>query len=66
MTVVGVANGECAEYLVQGPACTLLNSWTAALVAHGFGVGEIRHERADLETVFLQLTHTEALECASC
>ena len=40
-------------------------SLVAALVAHGFGVQEIRPERADLETLFLQLTSTEAPACAS-
>ncbi len=65
VTVVGVANGECAEYLVQGHGLHLAESLVAALVAHGFGVREIRHERADLETLFLQLTHTEAPACAS-
>jgi hypothetical protein len=39
---------------------SLAESLTAALVAHGFGVLEIRPERADLETVFLQLTRAEA------
>ena len=65
VTVVGVANGECAEYLVQGHGLHLAESLVAALVAHGFGVREIRPERADLETLFLQLTHTEAPACAS-
>ena len=65
VTVVGVANGECAEYLVQGHGWHVAESLVAALVAHGFGVREIRHERADLETLFLQLTHTEAPACAS-
>ena len=65
VTVVGVANGECAEYLVQGHGLHLAESLVAALVAHGFGVREIRHERADLETLFLQLTRTEAPACAS-
>jgi ABC-2 type transport system ATP-binding protein len=65
VTVVGVANGECAEYLVQGHGVHVAESLAAALVAHGFGVREIRPERADLETLFLQLTHTEAPACAS-
>jgi ABC-2 type transport system ATP-binding protein len=65
VTVVGVANGECAEYLVQGHGLHLAESLVAALVAHGFGVREIRPERADLETLFLQLTRTEAPACAS-
>ena len=65
VTVVGMANGECAEYLVQGHGLHLAESLVAALVAHGFGVREIRHERADLETLFLQLTRTEAPACAS-
>ena len=65
VTVVGVANGEFAEYLVQGHGLHVAESLVAALVAHGFGVREIRPERADLETLFLQLTHTEAPACAS-
>jgi len=65
VTAVGVANGECAEYLVQGHGLHLAESLVAALVAHGFGVREIRHERTDLETLFLQLTSTEAPACAS-
>jgi len=65
VTVVGVADGECAEYLVQGHGLHLAESLVAALVAHGFGVQEIRHERAGLEALFLQLTRTEAPACAS-
>jgi ABC-2 type transport system ATP-binding protein len=65
VTVVGVANGECAEYLVQGHGVHIAESLVATLVAHGFGVREIRPERADLETLFLQLTRTEAPACAS-
>jgi len=65
VTVVGLANGECAEYLVQGHGLHLAESLVAALVAHGFGVREIRPERADLETLFLQLTRTEGPTCAS-
>ncbi|HSX81463.1 MAG TPA: ABC transporter ATP-binding protein [Candidatus Saccharimonadia bacterium] len=65
VTVVGLANGECAEYLVQGHGLDLAESLVAALVAHGFGVREIRPERADLETLFLQLTRTEGPPCAS-
>jgi ABC-2 type transport system ATP-binding protein len=65
VTVVGVANGECTEYLVQGHGGHVAESLAAALVAHGFGVREIRPEQADLETLFLQLTRTEAPECAS-
>ena len=65
VTVVGVANGECAEYQVQGHGVHVAESLVAALVAHGFGVREIRPERADLETLFLQLTRTEAPACAS-
>ena len=38
VTVVGVANGECAEYLVQGHGVHIAESLAAALVAHGFGV----------------------------
>jgi len=65
VTVVGLANGECTEYLVQGHGLHLAESLVAALVAHGFGVREIRPERADLETLFLQLTRTEGPTCAS-
>ncbi len=65
VTVMGVANGECAEYLVQGHGVHVAESLVAALVVHGFGVREIRPERGDLETLFLQLTHTEAPACAS-
>jgi ABC-2 type transport system ATP-binding protein len=64
VAMVGVANGECAEYLVQGHGAHVAESLVTALVAHGFGVREIRHERVDLETLFLQLTHTEAPACA--
>jgi hypothetical protein len=38
---------------------SLAESLTAALVAHGFGVLEVRPERANLETIFLQLTRAE-------
>jgi ABC-2 type transport system ATP-binding protein len=66
VTVVGgAANGECAEYLVQGHGVHMAESLVATLVAHGFGVREIRPEQADLETLFLQLTRTEAPACAS-
>ena len=65
VTVVSVANGECTEYLVQGHGAHVAESLAAALVVHGFGVREIRPERADLETLFLQLTRTEVPACAS-
>jgi ABC-2 type transport system ATP-binding protein len=65
VTMVGAANGECAEYLVQGQGGHVAESLVAALVAHGFGVREIRPERADLEMLFLQLTGTKAPACAS-
>ena len=65
VTMVGVANGECAEYLVQGHGVHIAESLVATLVGQGFGVREIRPERTDLETLFLQLTHTEAPVCAS-
>jgi ABC-2 type transport system ATP-binding protein len=65
VTVVGVVNGECAEYLVQGHGAHLAECLVAALVAQGFGVREVRHERADLETLFLQLTRTGVTACAS-
>src|SRR5207248_5602767 len=65
VAVVGVANGEYAEYLVQGHGVHIAEALAVALVAHGFGVQEIRPERADLETLFLQLTRTEAPACAS-
>jgi ABC-2 type transport system ATP-binding protein len=60
VTMEGIARGEVAEYLVQVHTVSLAESLTAVLVAHGFGVLEIRPERADLETVFLQLTRAEA------
>jgi ABC-2 type transport system ATP-binding protein len=60
VTMEGIARGEVSEYLVQVQSVSLAESLTAALVAHGFGVLEIRLERADLETVFLQLTRAEA------
>src|SRR6266705_2424757 len=41
VTVVGVANGEYAEYLVQGHGVHVAESLAATLVAHGFGVREI-------------------------
>jgi ABC-2 type transport system ATP-binding protein len=59
VTMEGIARGEVSEYLVQVRSVSLAESLTAALVAHGFGVLEIRPERADLETVFLQLTRAE-------
>ena len=65
VTVVDVAHGEYVEYLVQGHGVHLAEALVATLVAHGFGVREIRHERADLEALFLQLTRTEATGCAS-
>ena len=61
VTMEGTRRGEVSEYLVQVPSVSLAESLTAALVAHGFGVLEIRPERADLETVFLQLTRAEAM-----
>ncbi|MGH8069150.1 MAG: ABC transporter ATP-binding protein [Candidatus Entotheonellia bacterium] len=61
VTMDGMRRGEVSEYLVQVPSVSLAESLTAALVAHGFGVLEIRPERADLETVFLQLTRAEAM-----
>ena len=65
VTLVGVTSGEYAEYLVQGHGVHLAEALVAALVAHGFGVREIQPERTDLETLFLQLTGTEAPACAS-
>src|SRR5215510_350418 len=65
VTAVGVASDECTEYLVQGHGVHLAEALVAALVAHGFGVREIQPERTDLETLFLQLTGTEAPACAS-
>jgi ABC-2 type transport system ATP-binding protein len=63
--VVGVVDGECAEYLVQGHGAHVAEALAAALVARGFGVREMWPERADLETLFLQLTQTEAPACTS-
>jgi ABC-2 type transport system ATP-binding protein len=60
VTTEGRMRGEVSEYLVQVQRVSLAESLTTALVAHGFGVLEIRPERADLETLFLQLTRTEA------
>jgi ABC-2 type transport system ATP-binding protein len=60
VTTQGIARGEASEYLVQVQSVSLAESLTAVLVAHGFGVLEIRPERVDLETVFLQLTRAEA------
>lgn len=60
VTTEGIARGEVSEYLVQVQTVSLAESLTAALVAHGFGVLEVRPERANLETVFLQLTRAEA------
>jgi ABC-2 type transport system ATP-binding protein len=60
VTTEGRTRGEVSEYLVQVQSVSLAESLTTALVAHGFGVLEIRPERADLETVFLQLTRAEA------
>jgi ABC-2 type transport system ATP-binding protein len=56
----GIPRGEVSEYLVQVQNVSLAESLTAALVTHGFGVLEIRPERANLETIFLQLTRAEA------
>jgi ABC-2 type transport system ATP-binding protein len=61
VTIEALARGEVSEYLVQVQAISLAESLAAALVAHGFGVLEIRPERADLETLFLQLTRAEAM-----
>ena len=52
-------HGEVTEYLVQVQHLHVAEPLTAALVAHGFGVLEIRAARLDLETLFLQLTRTE-------
>ena len=61
VTTVDMTRGEVSEYLVQVPSVSLAESVTAALVAQGFGVLEIRPVRADLETLFLQLTGSEAM-----
>jgi ABC-2 type transport system ATP-binding protein len=60
VTVEGVAHGEVAGYLVRVHGLHIAESLTAALVTHGFGVLEVREDRVDLETVFLQLTSAEA------
>jgi ABC-2 type transport system ATP-binding protein len=60
VTTEGLTRGEVSAYLVQVQTVSLAESLTAALVAQGFGVLEIRPERADLETVYLQLTRAEA------
>jgi ABC-2 type transport system ATP-binding protein len=62
VTTEGMTHGEVSEYLVQVPSVSLAEFLTAALVVQGFGVLGIRAERPDLETVFLQLTRTEAME----
>jgi ABC-2 type transport system ATP-binding protein len=59
VTTEGIARGEVSEYLVQVHTVSLAESLTAVLVAHGFGVLEVRPERANLETIFLQLTRAE-------
>jgi ABC-2 type transport system ATP-binding protein len=61
VTTKGMPRGEVSEYLVQVPSVSLAESLIAALVTQGFGVLAIRPERADLETVFLQLTRAEAM-----
>jgi ABC-2 type transport system ATP-binding protein len=61
VTTAGMTRGEVSEYLVQVQSVSLAESLIAALVAHGFGVLEMRPVRADLETLFLQLTGAEAL-----
>jgi ABC-2 type transport system ATP-binding protein len=60
VTTEGRTRGEVSEYLVQVQRVSLAEALTTALVAHGFGVLEVRPERADLETLFLQLTRAEA------
>jgi ABC-2 type transport system ATP-binding protein len=52
-------HGEVTEYLVQVQHLNVAEPLTAALVSHGFGMLAICAARLDLETVFLQLTHTE-------
>jgi ABC-2 type transport system ATP-binding protein len=52
-------HGEVTEYLVQVQHLHVAEPLTAALVTHGFGVLEVHAARLDLETLFLQLTHTE-------
>jgi ABC-2 type transport system ATP-binding protein len=61
VTMEALTHGEVSEYLVRVQTVSLAESLVAALVAHGFGVLEIRPERADLETLFLQLTGAEAM-----
>lgn len=60
VTAAALRQSEVSEYRVQVHAADLAEALTAALVAHGFGVLEIRPERLDLEAVFLQLTRLEA------
>ncbi len=61
VTMEALTHGEVSKYLVRVQTVSLAESLVAALVAHGFGVLEIRPERADLETLFLQLTGAEAM-----
>jgi ABC-2 type transport system ATP-binding protein len=62
--VLGVSqeetHGAVTAYLVQVQHPHVAEPLAAALVAQGFGVLEIRTVRLDLETVFLQLTRSEA------
>jgi ABC-2 type transport system ATP-binding protein len=61
--VVGITpeatHGEVTEYLVQVQHLHVAELLTAALVAHGLGVLEMRAARLDLEAFFLQLTRTQ-------
>jgi hypothetical protein len=60
VTTEGRTRGDVSEALGQVQRVRRAESRTPALGAHGFGVLEIRPERADLETLFLQLTRAEA------
>jgi ABC-2 type transport system ATP-binding protein len=59
VTVDGEGCENRADYLVHVGNFDIAESLTAALVANGFGVLQVREDRRDLETLFLQLTHTE-------
>jgi ABC-2 type transport system ATP-binding protein len=59
VTVDGGRCGNRADYLVHAGSLDIAELLTAALVANGFGVLKVREDRQDLETLFLQLTHTE-------
>jgi ABC-2 type transport system ATP-binding protein len=56
VTTAEEADGDIMSYRVRVASLEVTEMLTATLIAHGFGVRQVREARADLEAVFLQLT----------